>query len=229
MGVRRRLAWQYLRGSGLELGALHRPLPTPRSTSVRYVDRLDVGALREHYPELRFFDVVQPDIVDDGERLASVPDESVDFVIGNHFIEHCEDPVATLKALLRVLRVRGVIYMAVPDGRFTFDRDRPLTSLAHLEKDHTEGPDGSRRRHYEEWAALVDRVPAADVAQRATDLQARRYSIHYHVWSPTAFMEFLALCRSRFHLPLDLEAVEPNGSQEFIVVMRRSETAPGRS
>jgi SAM-dependent methyltransferase len=207
----------------LEIGALHQPLRAPSSVSVRYVDRLGVRALREHYPELELHSLVEPDIIDDGEQLVTVSDRSVDFVIANHMIEHCEDPVGTLTTFLRVLRPGGVIYMAVPDCRFTFDCDRPLTSLSHLRRDHREGPAWSRRQHYEDWAAFVDGVPESQLAQRADDLQHQQYSIHYHVWTPTAFLEFLVECRSRFDLPLEVQALEPNG-QEFIVIMRRSET-----
>ncbi len=64
-------------------------------------------------------------MIDDGEHLASIGDESVDFVVANHFIEHCRDPIGALTTLLRVVRPGGVVFMAVPDKRQTFDRARP--------------------------------------------------------------------------------------------------------
>ena len=219
--VRRRLARKHLTGSGLEIGALHLPLRVPRGASVRYVDRCGRSDLRAHYPELEIYPIVEPDIVDDAETLATIPDASVNFVVANHFIEHCEDPIGTLKTFLRVLRPGGVIYMAVPDGRLTFDSDRPITSISHLVHDHLEGPESSRAQHYEEWTSLSLKVPRAEVAQHAQELQTQRYSIHYHVWTPSAFLELLVEARSRFELPLDVEAVERN-EHEFIVIMSRS-------
>jgi SAM-dependent methyltransferase len=218
--VRRRLAGQYVAGSGLEIGALFLPLWVPRAASVRYVDRMTVPGLREHYPELNDFDLVAPDIVDDGEVLTSVPDASVDFVIANHFVEHCEDPIGTLKNHLRVLRPGGVLYMAVPDCRSTFDRDRPVTAVAHVQKDHVEGPAWSRRAHYEEWARHIEGASADEVPKAADDLERRRYSIHFHVWTPTAFLELITHCRAHLGLPLEVEALERN-EHEFITVMSR--------
>lgn len=222
IGVRRRLAAQHLHGSGLEIGALHIPLRVPRSLSVRYVDRFELPQLREHYPELDRYDLVRPDIIDDGQKLSTVVDESVDFVIANHMIEHCEDPIGTLKNFVRVLRPGGVIYMAVPDCRLTFDRDRPLTPFQHLARDHTEGTEWSRRDHYEEWARLVDGVRAGEVSTRARDLQDHSYSIHFHVWTPVSFLEFLVATRREFEIPLEVDALERN-DHEFVVIMRRGE------
>jgi len=221
VGVRRRLASDHLSGSGIEIGALFLPLSVPRTASVRYVDRFPVPVLREHYPELHDVDFVTPDVLDDGERLATFADGSLDFVIANHFIEHCGDPIGTLENQLRVLRKGGVLYMAVPDCRLTFDRDRPITSVEHLQKDHSDGPAGSRRQHFEEWASHVDHAQGSDVFARADELESQDYSIHFHVWTPTAFVEFLTYCRSQCAMPFEIDAVERN-DHEFIVILRRA-------
>jgi SAM-dependent methyltransferase len=132
---RRRIAKRYLSGEGIEIGALHNPLPVPRSARVRYVDRLPVSELRAQYPELEQEPLVQVDILDDGERLAMIADSSIDFVIANHFLEHTQDPVGTLLNAFRVLRPEGILYLAVPDKRHTFDRDRAVTPLGHVLRD----------------------------------------------------------------------------------------------
>lgn len=221
IGVRNRLAKQYLAGTGLEIGALHFPLRLPSGAKVRYVDHLPISGLREHYPELDGYKLVEPDIIDDGETLATVVEASVDFVVANHMIEHCEDPIGTLRNHLRVVRPGGVLYMAVPDARFTFDSDRSITPLSHIQRDHLEGPAWSRDGHYEEWARFVERVPEHAVAQRAAELERTRYSIHFHVWTPSAFLEVLNECRSTFGLELEVEALERN-DHEFIVIIRRA-------
>ena len=50
--LRTQIARRYLRGKGMEVGALHNPLVVPAGATVRYVDRMDVDQLRFHYPEL---------------------------------------------------------------------------------------------------------------------------------------------------------------------------------
>jgi predicted SAM-dependent methyltransferase len=220
--VRWRLAKRHLRGEGLEIGALHKPLALPRGARARYVDRLDVPGLREHYPELAALPLVPVDLIDDGETLSRVPDESVDFVVANHFIEHTQDPIGTLACHLRVLRPGGVLYMAIPDKRQIFDHTRPVTTLEHVVRDHLEGPEGSRRAHYEEWAREVSRVlnniPDHLVDEEARSLEEHDYSIHFHVWTPVAWLELLAfVARTQ---PIDvLECVQ--NQTEFIAVLRK--------
>src|SRR5437868_3415445 len=76
----------YLRGQGIEIGALHRPLRVPRKARVSYLDRLPRADLYRQYPTLAGHHFVPVDIVDDAERLARVADGSQDFVIANHFL-----------------------------------------------------------------------------------------------------------------------------------------------
>src|SRR5947209_3771329 len=98
------VARAYLRGRGLEIGALHRPLRLPAAARVTYVDRLPEAELRRQYPELNRHTLVPVGVVDEAETLATVPDGSQDFVVANHFLEHCQNPIGTLKTFVRVLR-----------------------------------------------------------------------------------------------------------------------------
>lgn len=219
---RRRLANQYLRGEGIEIGALHNPLRT--QASVRYVDRLSRADLRRHYPELAAFPVVEPDIVDDGERLTKIANGSQDFIIANHFIEHCEDPIGTLKAFASKLRPGGTIYMAVPDKRFTFDRARASTTLAHLEIDHCDGGASSRQDHYLEYARLASApTPLADEAAKplAAKLMADQYSIHFHVWTHGEFADFVRACIARHLAHVTLVDQAANRDEGIFILKSR--------
>jgi SAM-dependent methyltransferase len=229
VAVRRRLAGRYLRGDGIEVGALHLPLALPRGARARYVDRMSVADLRAHYPELDEYDLVTPDFIDDGEALASVPDGSMDFVIVNHLIEHCQDPIGALLAQARVLREGGILYLAAPDRRRTdFDRDREETSIEHLVRDHELGPEGSRSGHYEEWARFAIKVADDEVAGHAAALEAQDYSIHFHTFTLTSFLALLLHCREAYGLPFEVVATETN-NHEFILIARRTEgDAPRR-
>jgi predicted SAM-dependent methyltransferase len=221
--TREELAARYLRGTGIEIGALHNPLSTPHGAHVRYVDRMTISDLRKHYPELNGLPLVEVDVIDDGERLESIPDESLDFVIANHFLEHCEDPLRALTSFSRVLRIGGRVYLAVPDKRKTFDADRPVTSLDHVLRDHAEGPEVSRRSHFEEWARLVDRVDPAAVESHAEELMAKNYSIHYHVWTQAELLELLASLRPKLGLPFDVETLVRNEHEHIAILEKGSE------
>src|ERR671911_993524 len=80
---RRRLsAW--LRGDGIEIGALNAPLGLHREARVRYVDRLSVDEQRQQYPELAEGLLAPVDVIGRADELSAFDDSSLDFVIANH-------------------------------------------------------------------------------------------------------------------------------------------------
>jgi SAM-dependent methyltransferase len=214
--TRAELAGEFLRGSGIEIGALHLALTIPPGVSVRYVDRMTVPELRAHYPELAEWDLVPVDVVDDGEVLATIEDESVDFIIANHFLEHCEDPIRTIETHLRKVRPGGILYYAVPDKRYTFDFRRPRTPLSHVVSDHEKGPEASRSDHYLEWVLLVGGP------RNAQELEAEGYSIHFHVWTQADLVELMLHCHERFG-NFEMEAVRRHEIENIVVLKRHGE------
>ncbi|GAA6618188.1 methyltransferase domain-containing protein [Scytonema sp. NUACC26] len=219
--LRKRIAEQYLKGNGIEIGPLHQPLEIPSHATVRYIDRMPVDELKKLYPELSDYEFVEPDILDDGESLLSIPDSSVDFVIANHMIEHCENPIGTIEHHLRVLKQDGILYIAVPDKRCIFDRDRPITPLEHVLRDYREGPAWSMYSHFEEFARLVNKVSEEEVATHVQHLINVKYSIHYHVWTDKDFLQVILYCKENLGFSFELELFQKNGF-EFIVILRKT-------
>jgi SAM-dependent methyltransferase len=213
------IAREYLRGRGVEIGALHNPVPVPRGVRVSYVDRMSKPDLLTHYPDLPARRLVSVDVIDDGERLATVPDGSQDFVIVNHFLEHTQDPIAALGTFFRVLRPGGVLYLSLPDKRYTFDAARPVTPLAHLWDDHEHGPGRSRRAHYEEFVAAAEGLTDPVLIRGRADHYLRHdYSIHFHVWTQAEMAELLLAVRGRHGF--DFELVRKH-EHEVIFVLRK--------
>jgi SAM-dependent methyltransferase len=182
---------------------------------------MTVADLRRQYPELDPSPLVEPDIIDNGEHLAKIENGTQAFVIANHFIEHCQNPILTLQNFFRVLQAGGVLYMAVPDKRFTFDIDRPCTPIEHVLRDFREGPEWSRLEHFEEWARLVNKRSGPEVADEVRRLIDIDYSIHFHVWSAPELLEFLATVQRI--VPFETELFLRNG-HESIVILRRPTT-----
>lgn len=215
------IAGLYIKGQGIELGALHLPLRVPPGARVKYVDRMPVEELRRQYPELASEPLVTPDIIADGELLETVGDETQDFVIANQFIEHCQNPLLALRNMFRVLRPGGTLYLSIPDKRYTFDADRPVTSVEHLFEDYERGPGGSRRQHFEEWVRLVNKVEdEAQAAARLEELLGMDYSIHFHVWTQAEMFELLAAVRRRLGLAFDVELFFKQAN-ECIFILRK--------
>jgi SAM-dependent methyltransferase len=217
---RRRFSLKYLKGDGIEIGALHLPLKIYSGARVKYVDRFSVSDLRQHYPELSKRELVDVDILDDGEKLDSIADGTLDFVLANQVIEHTEDPISSVSNWLRVLRRGGSLYLSIPNKDKTFDSKRPLTRIEHILKDYISGPEQSRKAHYVEWVNLVLNKTEAESDHVAQELLDMKYSIHFHVWNPDTFKDFLRVCFHTLNTKTEILEFKVVG-REIIVVIRK--------
>ena len=229
----RALLSQWLRGTGIEIGGLHRPLQVPHADRVIYVDHLTRDELRKVYSELGDVDLVDVDVIGTAENLSAFNDASLDFVIANHLLEHLEYPVRALREFTRVLRPGGLIFMALPDKRVTFDRKRQLTTPEHiLQEERLQSAEQTRWDHFMDWATEVDGItPGPDAEARVRHLLDIQYSIHIHVWTPDSFLDFLIAARAELGLDLQLLAFstpqEP-GDDEFILLLGTGTSAAPR-
>src|SRR5687767_1804491 len=144
---------------------------------------MPASELRQQYKELAAERLVETDIINDGEELTKIEDGTPDFLIANHFLKHCQNRNHTMQNVFRFLKAGAVLYLAVPGKRFTFDVDRPCTTVEHLTRDFVEGPEWSRQQHFREWVRLVNKRTDEDqAAEEVRDLIDMNYSIHFHVW-----------------------------------------------
>jgi len=221
---RRRMA-RWLSGSGIEIGALHHPLSVPEGVQVRYVDRMPESELRQHYKELEGETFAPISIIGDAQDLSNIEDGSVDFVIANHLVEHLDNPIRGLEEMVRALRPGGVLYLALPDPRVTFDFERQLTSVQHLIDEYRNGPAQTREAHFRDWVVKAEPHThfgsAENVDERVQILLRMAYSIHYHLWRPDTFLDFLSAVRLETGIELELVDFAPcdhGKDNEFIFV-----------
>lgn len=220
--VRARIAEPYLRGSGIEIGALDVPTKLPPGTIVRYVDFRTPAQLAEQYPQLDSRKFVPIDVIDDGERLEKFADESIDFIIANQMLEHCENPLGTIRQHLHKLKPAGWLFYAVPDRRLSFDSKRAITPFEHLVADDADGGTRSRFGHYLEWSKLVNDITDDKAAEaQACANAAENYSIHYHVWDSNAWFDFLVRAREYLGRTFEIRVCEFTGT-EIVCVLRKS-------
>jgi SAM-dependent methyltransferase len=233
---RRAVAARYLRGAGVEIGALSQPLLVPRGVRVEYVDRLSKDEALRRFPGLTEAHLVDPTHLGDGLRLDFLPDASQDFVIANHVLEHAPDPLGALLSWARVLRPGGVLFVTVPHVDHSFDRGRPVTDLAHLIEDHRLAAAGEidalwrrSRVHYEEWVRISDvnagapsrpRPDDEAAARAAARLLDAREEIHFHTFTEASYRDLLGHFASTARLPMCLAEVARNRT-EIIGILRR--------
>jgi predicted SAM-dependent methyltransferase len=216
-----------LSGSGIEIGALHRPVEAPH-LKVKHVDRMSREDLLKQYPELQGLPIVQADVLDDAETLANIPDKSQDFVIANHVIEHMRNPIMALLNWQRVLKPGGRLFLAAPDKRYTFDKEREITPIEHILSDYN---DPSRERDYQAFLDFARFVscrtfnvkPESEYEQFAKHLHDIDYSIHFHVWDDNAFSKFVRYLEKNI-AGWNLKVLEhlPTIGEEFLYVFERT-------
>jgi SAM-dependent methyltransferase len=235
--TRRYLSLRYLPSGtlGLEIGALHCPLPLHLDSKALYIDRDLPDVLRKLRADAGD-EIVQPDIITDGFRLRCIAPDSQDFIIANHVLEHTTDALGTLKNWLGVLRPGGLIFVAVPRGERCFDRGRAITSADHFLEDFRLCAIGAHEQmrernlvHVEEHLAIsapalakidgVAWVPLEGVEhQRQIDrlLGQDSAQIHHHVFTRDSFFSLLGLLGEQVRI----ECVA-NSSVETVGIVRK--------
>jgi SAM-dependent methyltransferase len=209
--IREQLAGKHIRGSGCEIGGLHVPTKVLPGAKVTYVDRLPPG---EAHPDVqtRVHDLV----VDDAEFLTHFHNDTLDFVIANHVLEHCHDPIGTLKNWCRVLKPGGIVYCALPDKEQTFDKPRATTTLLHLIDDHENGSGRGDIIHLSEWHYHIDGLRGQALEDRVKFGLDSRSNIHFHLWDE----EGMQLLFNYVGKELEILEKKRNGA-EIIWVLRK--------
>lgn len=151
--ARRQLS-RHLVGKGIELGPGHIPFPVVMpSTTVQYLDAWAPGDSGDRFPEIEHAEFSPPDTICDfnTEGLGPIADDSQDFAVASHVLEHLANPLRMLCELHRVVRPSGTVLIFLPDRHQTFDKDRPPTPLAHVIEEFEVGVTEVDDAHIEEF------------------------------------------------------------------------------
>ena len=100
--------------------------------------------------------LIDPDLLSDFHNIGELPDNSYDWVISSHVIEHLENPIKALLGSHKVLKTEGYIYSVLPLYTQTFDKNREVTSLQHLIDDYESNKVGADWVHIDEFIRNYD-------------------------------------------------------------------------
>ena len=240
--VRMHIAERHVFGDGIEIGAKQAALLHPKyvlqhGLHVHLVDELTTESLltkygltkkgrRNHTGEnlpittdrLHLFEGIKRhpvDIVDDAATLSTFQNESLDFVIACHVLEHVPSFLGTLQTLARVLRWGGVAFIALPDKRFNAeDMHRNTTSpKTHLQEWHMDAAQltSARTQHIAE--ALGYTPNAKFLASRQST------GTHLYTFTTESIAQTLALARHS-GFPMALVVLEQAANENILVAQK---------
>jgi SAM-dependent methyltransferase len=92
----------------------------------------------------------------EGRDLPGIPDQSYDFVLSSHVLEHIANPLLAVQNWKRVLKPGGSLILVVPNRNKTFDHRRPVTSFSHMVEDFEQNTGENDLTHLPEILELHD-------------------------------------------------------------------------
>ena len=130
------------KGSGLEIGPLTAPIISKEEANIYYLDHVSQEELKKKYKNepVNLDEIVPIDFALNGKSLTdTVKGKKFDYVVASHVIEHLPDVVSWLEETASILKNGGILTLAIPDKRFTFDITRRTSSVnevigAYIEK-----------------------------------------------------------------------------------------------
>ena len=134
------LAHQYCKGNGIEIGGSAHNSFGLNTLNVDITASLDTVFKREE--ERLCGESLKVDIVANGDDIP-LPDESQDFIVSSHVIEHFPNPIKALIEWDRLIRPGGIIFIIAPHMDRTFDKDRPVTPLKDVIDDFRNNNDNA--------------------------------------------------------------------------------------
>lgn len=231
---------------GLEIGAFDLPFVTPEEGDVEFLDYAPTEELQEN---ARAAPGHSPDFVAPVNYVVNTGDwseipEGYDWIAAAHVIEHVPSIIDWLNEAGNRLKANGILFLVVPDKRFTFDYFRPETTLGQILEDHYRrkvrpGPAEVFDAHYYTrdldttslWKArkapVFDAQPIAGAMDIIRSADDQYIDAHCNVFTRMSFLMMMeALCGDGM-VPFQIEEigdVERNGL-DFHCVLRKTSSA----
>lgn len=235
---------------GLEIGPLCWPLVTKAESNGRiyYVDYSSAEFLREKYKKdssVIINEIVEIDYLWGNQTLPElVAEKKFDYAIASHVIEHVPNMLGWLREIAEVLKDGGILSLAIPDKRYTFDIKRPLTVLGDLIESYLLNKRRPSPRDIFDHTSLACKVDMVLAWNNGVDLNnlehmgglekayllASKYlseedyqDVHVNILTPVRFLELLEKASELGLFDYEIASFHDTyyNSHEFIVLLRR--------
>lgn len=241
--ARKKASFRYLRGQGVEIGALHCPLEVLPGVVVKYVDYATREENVKKYPEIDGSRIVVTDHVDDGFELSCIQSASQDFIIANHVLEHSPNPLHALLSWSSALKTNGFLFLTLPNGNKSFDKGRMITSAEHIVEDYELVKAGEmqtfaarNREHYKEFVEIsipnlkkvhrnlktynteADKNAYIDKLLRESSVDA-----HFHVFTKSSLASVMSHLVDHYLQDMSLrEVIRSRFGFEYVVILEKT-------
>ena len=130
----------------------------------------------------------------DASDLSNISDDTYDFVMSSHVIEHIANPIRALNEWRRVLKPGGAAILVVPHREYMFDHRRPLTTLQHMLDDFAQSTSEDDQTHLQETLDFIDysmipedRDTVAELGRNVFNTRA----LHHHTFDEATVRDLL--------------------------------------
>ena len=228
------------RSFGLEIGAQDLPFVENGEGICEFADYRTNDELRTLTASQggHNVDYLAPVTYDLREGYAAI-ENRYDWIAASHVIEHVPDVIGWLSTLHGLLKPDGIVFLVVPDKRFTFDRFRRLTDMTDFVIAHEEKPERPTPRqvfdHYylstdtvdprRWWKGTARAEPHRDLysaLMRARSAADQYEDAHCSVFTPQSFSELMQELHQLKLCPMRVADIRPTQMNEmdFSVILR---------
>jgi len=145
-----------------------------------------------------YFDKKQPgtQFISEGNDLKDIKDDTYDFVLSCHNLEHFANPLKALHEWKRITKKDGHLILVLHNKEKTFDHNRKVTTLEHVINDYNNKMGEQDNTHFDEVINFHDISMDAGVNSK-DELRERVYQnfenrcVHHHVFNDQFVKEIL--------------------------------------
>ena len=142
--------------------------------------------------------------------------DSFDFILSEHALEHLANPLKALLEWKRALKVGAKIILFLPQKERTFDRSRSRTLLTHLIRDYENKTGDDDKTHLDEWyTQVIQKGLAPHYSETAKTDLIKTGNIHHHVWITEDLSEIFSWLGLKILYVLDKV---PDREDSFVIV-----------
>jgi SAM-dependent methyltransferase len=180
---------------GLEIGACDLPTVTKEVGKCEFADFRSAEEIVHLWNLPREAVMPVKYILQRDSKVHLQIDKKFDFVVLCHVIEHIPNVISYILDLHNLLKPGGLIIIACPDKRRTFDASRPSTTIEHLLDDYYNNCNYPSLEHILEFS----KVASDDLRQKSIESPKEFYGwgcdnfesgladAHCHVWTDGEF------------------------------------------